>query len=127
MTLACVQGQLPPAQGGTIVNGVYIVASETYYGATCPASETDRPRWLVCGTTWQTFQDTTMSGGTEMTGADNFNVTQNGTNLMLQGVCGVPMTTSYTFGYSATPTTLSLYIGNPNAPGEGRVDVYTLQ
>jgi hypothetical protein len=125
VTLTCVQGQLPPPLGGTIVNGIYIIASETYYGATCPASETDRPRWLVCGTTWQTLQDSTTSGGTEMINADNFNVTQNGTALTLQGVCGV--TSSYTFGFSAAPTTLTLYIGTPNSPGEGRVDVYALQ
>lgn len=127
MTLTCVQGQLPPPLGGTIVNGVYVIASETYYGATCPGPETDRPRWLVCGTNWQTLQDSTLGGGTEMINADNFNVTQNGTTLTLQGVCGVPMTTSYTFGFSATPTTLSLFIGNPSAPGEGRMDVYTRQ
>lgn len=118
-------GPVPLPQGGTIVNGVYVLATATYYGSTCPTPEVDRDRWLVCGTTWQTLQDYTMNGGTEMSAADDFNVTQNGTSLQLQGVCGV--TASYTFGYSATPTTISLYIATPNTQGEGRVDVYTLQ
>jgi hypothetical protein len=127
VTLQCVSGTLPPPQGGTITNGVYVLATATYYG-TCPGTEVDRDRWLVCGTNWQTLQDSAMNGGPEMAAADNFNVTPSGgTSITLQGVCGIPTTTSYTFGYSATPTTLSLYIATPNTTGEGRVDVYTLQ
>jgi hypothetical protein len=120
-----VPGPLPPAQGGAITNGVYVLATATYYGSTCPSPEVDRDRWLVCGTTWQTLQDFSTNGGSPMSTADNFNVTKSGTSLQLQGVCGV--TASYTFSYSATPTTLSLYIPGANTPGEGRVDVYTLQ
>jgi hypothetical protein len=124
VTVQCVSGMLPPSQGGSITNGVYVLAAATYYGASCP-SEVERDRWLVCGTNWQTLQDYSTNGGPEMGAADNFNVTQSGTNLQLQGVCGV--TESITFGYSATSTTISFYIPTPNTTGEGRVDVYTLQ
>jgi len=121
-----VPGTLPTPQGGSITNGVYVLAAATYYGMACPSPEVDRDRWLVCGTTWQTFQDYATNGGPEMTTAYNFNVTQSsGTNITLQGVCGI--TTPYTFGYSTTPTTITFYIPTPNTPGEGRVDVYTLQ
>jgi hypothetical protein len=125
VAVQCVPGTLPPAQGGAVTNGVYVLATATYYGSTCPPQEVDRDRWLVCGTNWQTLQDYSNNGGPEMTAADNFNVTRSGTSLQLQGVCGQTM--SYTFGYSAAPTTLSLYIPSPNTNGEGRVDVYTLQ
>lgn len=125
MTVQCVPGTLPPAQGGTITNGVYVLATATYYGATCPPPEVDRDRWLVCGTTWQTLQDFSTNGGPEMSNADDFNVTQSGTSLQVQGVCGI--TQAFTFGFSSTPTTISFYIPTPNTTGEGRVDVYTLQ
>jgi hypothetical protein len=100
-----------------------VITAATHYGASCPATEVDRDRWLVCGTTWQTLQDNSTAAPT----AENFNVTPSGTNLQLQGVCGVATSAPYTLGYSATSTTFSLIIADPSIPGEGRVDVYTLQ
>jgi hypothetical protein len=102
-----------------------VLTTATYYGSTCPSPEVDRDRWLVCGTSWQTLQANATNGGPETINAYDFNVTQSGMSIQLQGVCG--LTTSYTLGYSATTTTLSLYIPTPNTNGEGRVDVYTLQ
>ena len=116
---------MPVPTGGTIVDGTYVLASETYYGSPCLSPEQDRNTWLVCGSTWQTVQEYTPQGGTATLNTYNLNVTGNGTTLQLQGLCGFTQTA--TFQYDATPTTLTLYVGGGTMPGQGRVDLYTRQ
>lgn len=115
---------MPTPHGGTIADGTYLMTSATYYGMNCPQPEQDRNEWLVCGTTWQTVQESTATGAPKDNWFD-LNVTATGTTLQLQGVCG--FTQSISFPYDATPTTLTLYVGGSTTPGEGRVDVYTRQ
>ena len=114
---------MPVPTGGAIADGTYLLALSTFYGSPCPSQEQDRDTWLVCGTTWQHVQESTAQG-TVTVNNYNFNVNPSGSNLMLQGICGFTMTA--TFGYDATPTTLTLYVSGAGT-GSGRVDVYNKQ
>ena len=116
---------MPIPPGGTIVDGTYVLAQETFYGAGCPQGEQDRNTWLVCGTTWQTAQEYTPVGSPVQDHWYNLNVNAVGTGLQVQGICG--FTQNLTFHYDATPTTLTLYVGGGTAPGTGRVDLYNKQ
>jgi hypothetical protein len=78
----------------------------------------------VCGTNWQTAQELTQNGSTTLH-TYNFNATQSGMGVQLQGLCGFTQTVPFQF--DATPTTLTLYVGGGTGPGTGRVDLYTLQ
>jgi hypothetical protein len=124
----CISATIPTAEGGTIVNGTYLLTASAFYGTPCPTPENDRDTWLVCGTTWQTAQEYTV--GTTMPTLNflDANVTpMGGPNLSLQFACGLPMIETVTFQYTATPTTLILFVGGGMSAGMGRVDTYTLQ
>jgi hypothetical protein len=105
-----------------IHDGAYVLVAATYYGP-CPAAEQDRFSWLVCGSSWQTVEDFT-TAGTTTTRQGNVSITATGTSLNAQFTCGA--TGSVTYGYDATPTTLTLYVPDPGGT-TGRVDTYTRQ
>jgi hypothetical protein len=122
--IQCAGTQKPPTpSGGTIADGTYVLTSSTYYG-TCPQPEQDRITWSVCGDTWQTAQESTINGQKTVQVVDAM-VTQSGMNLSIHVVCG-PMQT-LTFGYDATPTTLTLFTWAPTSAPMGRVDVFARQ
>ena len=124
----CISATIPTATGGTIVNGTYLLTASAFYGTPCPTPENDRDTWLVCGTTWQTAQEHTMGTGMPTLDILDANVTpMGGPNLSLQFACGLPTIETVTFEYTATPTTLILFVGGGTAAGMGRVDTYTLQ
>jgi hypothetical protein len=119
--LQCINATAPAPKGGTIADGIYVLTSSVSYGATCPMPEQDRDTWLLCGTNWQTAQEHTM--GTDPPQATSYDlvVTPAGASqVALQITCGGGLS-SFTFGYDATPTTLTFYVGG------GRVDTYTRQ
>ena len=59
----CVAGEPPTPQGGPIQDGVYVLDSVTYYGATAghcvvtTSGKTERITWVVCGNDWQSVEE----------------------------------------------------------------------
>jgi hypothetical protein len=126
VTLECSAATLPAPTGGTIVDGTYTMTSATFYGPDCPATEQDQNTWLVCGSTWQTVQVSNTEGQGTTVNTFDLNVLKSGSSLRLQVTCG-GSNEMLIFPYSATATTLSLYISQGASAGTGRIDVYTLQ
>jgi hypothetical protein len=118
--------QVPAPTGGTIVDGVYVMTSSTYYagGGACQSPEVDGVTWLVCGTSWQIAQAVTQGGLPAQILVANATVIPTGSNLDITLTCGAPSNT-FTFGYDATPTTLRLHTGGTAATG--RIDTFTRQ
>lgn len=124
----CLAATLPTPTGGTIVDGTYVLTASAFYGTPCPAPEQDRDVWLVCGTVWQTAQEHTMGTGAPMLYSFDANVTPaGGADLSLEFTCGAGMVETITFQYSATPTTLTLWVSGTDSTDMGRVDTYTRQ
>jgi hypothetical protein len=117
--MGCSSQSLPTGAGGTIRDGAYVLVASTYHG-TCPAAEVDRFTWLVCGRSWQTVEEAT-TGGTTTTRHGNVTVTATGASLNAQFTCGA--TGGITYGYDASPTTLTLYVPGV-AANSGRVDTF---
>jgi hypothetical protein len=58
ITSSCVPAALPPAEGGIVEDGTYVLQSLTYYGGPCPPSpDVERITWVVCGTQWELVED----------------------------------------------------------------------
>jgi hypothetical protein len=125
VSVVCMSGQtLPqPGAGGTVANGQYVLTASTYFGA-CPSPETDRITWLICGSSWQTVQESTLNGMTTDAYLNAF-VSTSGSRASIDLVCG--QMTMATFGYDATPTTLTLYQPSAGNAAIGRVDTFTRQ
>ena len=125
--IQCNTTELVPAPtGGVIADGHYVMTSSTYYAgsSTCPTPETDGVTWLICGSSWQIAQTTTVSGQTPTSLVADATVVPTGTDLAITLTCGITAA-PLTFGYDATPTSLRLHI-NGTAPN-GRIDVFTRQ
>jgi hypothetical protein len=122
----CLSTTLPTPAGGTIVDGTYVLTASAFYGTPCPAPEQDRDLWLICGNNWQTVQELTAGTSPAVLHTYDANVTPAGSDsLTLALTC--PSVTNVTFQYTATPGTLTLFVGGGNAAGTGRVDTYTRQ
>ena len=119
--------QVPAPTGGPISDGTYVMTGSTYYagGGACQTPEVDGVTWLVCGTSWQIAQTTTLSGQTPQTLVANATVIQAGSDLNITLTCGVPNQQPLTFGYDATSTTLRLHING--ASPAGRIDTFMRQ
>jgi len=117
---------MPTASGGTILDGTYVLTSTTFYGTPC-APEQDRDTWLICGSTWQTAQEHTMTGSPTTIDTYNANAMSAGTTLQLTVLCGLPSMMTLNYPYDATPTSLTLYTGGGADPMSGRVDIFTRQ
>jgi hypothetical protein len=131
VTVNCEQtSPLPIPSGGTVADGTYVMTAATFYadGDTCPAAETDHTQWLICGTSWQTSQNATVSGGQTTTLDLNATVTTMGTQVSIDVTCGyAQMEPPFVFGYDADSTTLRLYVGGGGNATSGRVDTFTKQ
>jgi len=123
IAVTCERGQPPIPRGGAIADGTYVLVSSRMYG-TCPAAESDRIVWDVCGSAWATIQEATIG----LTTSRNISgvATATGTTLAFQTTCAPPGTLSATFDYDATPTSLRLYV-HGYGPGTVRVDDFTRQ
>jgi hypothetical protein len=123
----CIAATMPTPAGGTIVDGTYVLTSSAFYGSPCPAPEQDRDEWLICGTNWQTVQELTAGTNPAVLHTFDVDVTPaGGPALNVQITCGAPLST-ITFQYTASPTTLTLFVGGGSAAGTGRVDTYERQ
>jgi hypothetical protein len=125
VSVVCMSGEtLPQASaGGIVANGQYVLTASEYYGA-CPTPEKDRITWLICGSSWQTAQESTLNGVTTNAYLNAF-VSTSGKQASINLDCGQMAMT--TFGYDATDTTLTLYQPSGSSAAIGRVDTFTRQ
>ena len=120
----------PPAAGGTLASGTYVLTSSTYYpSSTCTSWEPTAVTWVVNATsdTAGTFQ---LSFGTAANAiTETLSYTTDGTTLTSLLTCETadPCSVGSTamVPYSATPTSLTIYLLN-GACG-AHVDLYTKQ
>lgn len=110
-------------KGGTIADGTYVLTSTTFFG-TCPPAEQDRITWQICGSSWQSVQESTVNGQPGKTTTVNANVAKAGAQLTYGFTCPQNMNAA-NGAYDVTPTTLTLYF--PMGIGSTRVDVFTKQ
>lgn len=116
----------PTPAGGTIVEGTYVLASSTFYGG-CPfAGEQDRITWNICGDAWGTVQEITLANSGPVTSTFDLSVARQPNSLVLTPTCGPQNTSQTTFGYTATPTTLTFFVGGYMGGGM-RVDLLAKQ
>jgi hypothetical protein len=106
-------GTAPTPSGGTVEDGTYVLVGSTFYGESPPA-EQDRITWLVCGSAWETAQETRLNGGAPQLLLLDATVTATGTSLGVDVTCGPRSST--TFGFDASPGMLRLYVTG-YAPG----------
>jgi hypothetical protein len=52
VTTACVGGQLPQPQGGSIPDGIYMLQSRAVYGSSCPMSYDMEATLVICPRQW---------------------------------------------------------------------------
>ncbi len=115
---SCATGTEPAPTGGAIANGIYLLQSSAYYGG-CPGTTTSRITWSICGSQWESAQETNgidvPSNALALTEASSQSVS-------LTIVC--PMPGAATYGYDATPTTLALHVP---VDSYVRVDTFAMQ
>ncbi len=122
----CLGAPIPTPAGGTILDGTYVLTASAFYGTPCPAPEQDRDIWYVCGNTWQAVQELTAGTSPAVTYTYESTIAPTGaSSFTLDVTC--PTVTSVMRQYTATPTTLTLFVGDTMGPGTGRVDTYTRQ
>ncbi len=122
----CLAATIPTPAGGTIEDGTYVLTASAFYGTPCPAPEQDRDIWFVCGTTWQAVQELTAGTSPAVTYTYEATATPAGADSFTLNVT-CPTATSVARQYTATPITLTLFVGDGTAAGTGRVDTYTRQ
>jgi hypothetical protein len=112
--VTCAPDPAPTPSGGTIVDGDYVLVASTFYLG-CPyPGEDDRISWHLCGASWSTVQEETYSGATTVKSIHVTSQVQ-GTSAQLVPDCpaGLP---PETFGYDATPDSLTFYVGVYGGP-----------
>ncbi len=134
LTAMCSPVAAPTPHGGTIETGTYVLDSMILYGP-CQV-EHERATWEICGSSWETIQESDRVTGDPDAGTDlqHFGVTttQYSRSITATVECSSayadatpPATpTQVTWGYDATPGHLVLYI--PMSPGV-RADSFTMQ
>jgi hypothetical protein len=130
VTPSCAQGAIPSGTGGTIVDGTYTLATQTYYGGSC-STEAVSATLLIAGGCVQvvTGGSITTTASTSYTVAGS-NITRTTTCLDLPGVDASafsPDTPALTF--TATPTLFTIFIKNSgtSSPNPDRVEAYAKQ
>lgn len=119
----CSTAAMPTPTGGAIQDGLYVLQSVTFYGS-CPAApRQERITWAVCGSTWETAQETTPDAGAS-TLRVSITPTIQGTSIQTMIDCISTGATGAgpTWGYTASPSSLVLYV--PNGTGSLIVDSY---
>ena len=98
---------VPAAAGGTIADGYYLLTSAVVNTAKndggCPTGETRKDTIEICGDVllWLDLDTVNSSYSAALT------YTTSGTNVVMKGFCGG---SGDTYPYTATPTTLTLYL-----------------
>jgi hypothetical protein len=130
VTPACVSGTLPAGQGGTIVDGTYVLTAQTYYNPTnCPTlalSETLLFGGGCLDVATGTPFPATASGTFTVSGA-RLMLTRTCIHIDIDGATTTPDMAMNTF--TATPTTFTIF--GRNSPDGGApqdtVTVFTRQ
>ena len=118
VTPTCDPGSAPAAAGGTIVDGTYLLTESRFYGScsTEPLAET----LVVAQGIVQSIA--TGAGGGAIRASVSYQLGANGTTLAETQTCPAPVQTTVRF--SATPSTLTIYLSTLLAT---RVSTFTLQ
>ena len=118
VTPTCDPGSAPAAAGGTIVDGTYVLTASRFYGAcsTEPLAET----LVVAQGTVQSVA--TGADASAIRASVSYQLAANGTTLAETQTC--PARVQTTIRFSATPTTLTIYLGTLLS---ARVSTFTLQ
>lgn len=127
MPYECLAATLPTPAGGTILDGTYVLTASAFYGTPCPSPEQDRDIWYVCGTTWQAVQELTAGTAPAVVYTYDATITPTGDSSFALNVTCPSGVMGVSRQYTATPTTLTLFVGEGMAAGTGRVDIYTRQ
>jgi hypothetical protein len=129
ITPTCVSGTIPTGQGGTIVEGTYVLTAQTYYNlASCQNRPALSETIEITGGCLQLVSrgpfPTTASGAFTVAGS-SIMVTQTCLRLALDGATLTPDGPNKTF--TATPTTFTLFTNNSATgnPNPDTVDVFT--
>lgn len=126
VTVQCETGAVPMPSGGTVVDGTYEMVSSRFFGPMCPSDDVEQIVWATCGSAWATAEVLmTSSVPTTFLYADGV-VTFSGTSVALAASCATTPSSSRTFGYDATPDSLTLYIYGYTGGGV-RVDEFARQ
>ncbi|HET6148436.1 MAG TPA: hypothetical protein VFH68_12965 [Polyangia bacterium] len=118
VTPTCDPGSAPAAAGGLIVDGTYVLTESHFYGgcSTVPLLET----LVIAQGTVQSLA--TGADATEIRASVSYQLGGNGTTLAQNQTCPAKVQTAVRF--SATPTTLTIYLSTLLAT---RVSTFTLQ
>ena len=105
----------PPALGGTIVDGYYLLTAaswdtSSFDGGACPQSETHKSTIEVCGNVFEWLEQDTVNS--TYRGSQTFST--NGTALTFTEFCPSLHGPTDIFPYTATPTTLTIHLTYPN-------------
>jgi hypothetical protein len=106
----CLGGEPPQMTGGTVEDGIYVLASDDGYG-TCVAGTPTQATWVICGSTWSVTQWTTDNDGG---GVTKFNAIyyagwdQTEAIIRLQCGRGALPTSPVTYWFTASPGKLVL-------------------
>jgi hypothetical protein len=128
VTSMCSDAEPPQPEGGTIVDGTYVLETNTVYGP-CPSPPiVTRTTWVVCGSKWDGAQlESLPDGGTLPAFRSNFLVDIQATSVAFSLACEPTDTSTSPMAprsYTATPDNLTfIYPDN----GAIHVTVYARQ
>jgi hypothetical protein len=107
VTPACLAGEPPIPEGGTISDGVYVLQSIALYGA-CPDEGTFATTWSLCGDQWQVVQNGP-DGGAPVLRVD-FTAEVGTTSVTLAATCSADINEGTSSrGYSASGSRLQFF------------------
>jgi major membrane immunogen (membrane-anchored lipoprotein) len=106
VTATCDTGAPPPATGGTIVDGTYLL-SESHFFGTCAASMLGETLVISGGKIESLAID---AGGAVLRKSLSYTASGSGTTMVETQTC--PLSVVATIRFSATPTTLTIYLVN---------------
>jgi hypothetical protein len=130
VTPTCTTGTMPTGEGGTILDGTYVLTAQTYYSVTtCPTIPLVETIQIAGGCVQvASSAPFPVTGSTTFAAAGNsITLTQKCIHTDIDGATITPDAPTETF--TATATTFALYtqnaaVGNPN---RDRVEVFTKQ
>src|SRR5262245_16882190 len=129
ITPTCVTGTMPNGAGGTILDGTYVLASQTYYNdGACPMTPLSETVVISGGCIQLAFD----ASGINATGSTTFvvqgdSITTTTTCLDLGVDAGPPTMDAGTKTFTATATTFTLFTLNSagGSPNPDRVETFT--
>jgi predicted small lipoprotein YifL len=125
VTVQCAAGAPPPPTGGTVTDGTYEMVSSTFFGSDCPVDDVEQIVWTTCGPYWTTAE--VLMGDVQTNSIYvNGSATFGGASVTLTTTCSTTSVSGVTYGYDATPTTLTLHIHGFNGGGV-RIDQFARQ